>query len=193
MNKLFFYIFPLFIYVGFIFSESELSEDRISKIKSLIEESKNYAPDFKLNDSNDSLYVLSNLRGKVILINFWATWCGPCRMEIPDFIDLYDKYNDKGFEILGISLSDSKDALTNFGNVYKVNYPLLYGNNKQINEITNLYGGVPAVPWSFLVGVNGEIIDTFPGAILKQYDPVTYSRLEQTIVSELNKINQDSK
>ena len=193
MNKLFFYIFPLFIYVGFIFSESELSEDRISKIKSLIEKSKNYAPDFKLNDSNDSLYVLSNLRGKVVLINFWATWCGPCRMEIPDFIELHDKYNDKGFEILGISLSDSKDALTNFGNVYKVNYPLLYGNNKQINEITNLYGGVPAVPWSFLVGVNGEIIDTFPGAILKQYDPITYSRLEQTIVSELNKINQDSK
>ena len=193
MNKLFFYIFPLFIYVGFIFSESELSEDRISKIKSLIEKSKNYAPDFKLNDSNDSLYVLSNLRGKVVLINFWATWCGPCRMEIPDFIELHDKYNDKGFEILGISLSDSKDALTNFGNVYKVNYPLLYGNNKQINEITNLYGGVPAVPWSFLVGVNGEIIDTFPGAILKQYDPVTYSRLEQTIVSEINKINQDSK
>ena len=193
MNKLFFYIFPLFIYVGFIFSESELSEDRISKIKSLIEKSKNYAPDFKLNDSNDSLYVLSNLRGKVVLINFWATWCGPCRMEIPDFIELHDKYNDKGFEILGISLSDSKDALKNFGNVYKVNYPLLYGNNKQINEITNLYGGVPAVPWSFLVGVNGEIIDTFPGAILKQYDPVTYSRLEQTIVSELNKINQDSK
>ena len=193
MNKLFFYIFPLFVYVGFIFSESELSEDRITKIKSLIEKSKNYAPDFKLNDSNDSLYVLSNLKGKVVLINFWATWCGPCRMEIPDFIELHDKYNDKGFEILGISLSDSKDALTNFGNVYKVNYPLLYGNNKQINEITNLYGGVPAVPWSFLVGVNGEIIDTFPGAILKQYDPVTYSRLEQTIISELNKINQDSK
>ena len=193
MNKLFFYIFLLFIYVGFIFSQSELSEDRISKIKSLIEKSKNYAPDFKLNDSNDSLHVLSNLKGKVVLIDFWATWCGPCRMEIPDFIELHDKYNDKGFEILGISLSDSKDALTNFGNVYKVNYPLLYGNNKQINEITNLYGGVPAVPWSFLVGVNGEIIDTFPGAILKQYDPVTYSRLEQTIVSELNKINQDSK
>ena len=193
MNNFYKYTLPFFICIGFIFSESELSDDRISKIKSLIEKSKNYAPDFKLNDSNDSLYVLSDLRGKVVLINFWATWCGPCRMEIPDFIELYDKYNDKGFEILGISLSDSKEALVNFANVYKVNYPFLYGNNKQINEITNLYGGVPAVPWSFLVGVNGEIIDTYPGAILKQYDPVTYSRLEQTIVSELNKINQDSK
>jgi len=193
MNNFYKYLLPLFICIGFIFSESELSDDRISKIKSLIEKSKNYAPDFKLNDSNDSLYVLSDLRGKVVLINFWATWCGPCRMEIPDFIELYDKYNDKGFEILGISLSDSKEALVSFANVYKVNYPLLYGNNKQINEITNLYGGVPAVPWSFLVGINGEIIDTYPGAILKQYDPVTYSRLEQTIISELNKINQDSK
>tara|TARA_B100000401_G_scaffold244170_1_gene165576 strand:- start:18 stop:599 length:582 start_codon:yes stop_codon:yes gene_type:complete len=193
MNNFYKYLLPLFICIGFIFSESELSDDRISKIKSLIEKSKNYAPDFKLNDSNDSLYVLSDLRGKVVLINFWATWCGPCRMEIPDFIELYDKYNDKGFEILGISLSDSKEALVNFANVYKVNYPFLYGNNKQINEITNLYGGVPAVPWSFLVGINGEIIDTYPGAILKQYDPVTYSRLEQTIISELNKINQDSK
>ena len=193
MNNLYKYLLPLFICIGLIFSESELSDDRISKIKSLIEKSKNYAPDFKLNDSNDSFYVLSDLRGKVVLINFWATWCGPCRMEIPDFIELYDKYKDKGFEILGISLSDSKEALVNFANVYKVNYPLLYGNNKQINEITNLYGGVPAVPWSFLVGINGEIIDTYPGAILKQYDPVTYSRLEQTIISELNKINQDSK
>ena len=106
MNNFYKYLLPLFICIGFIFSESELSDDRISKIKSLIEKSKNYAPDFKLNDSNDSLYVLSDLRGKVVLINFWATWCGPCRMEIPDFIELYDKYNDKGFEILGISLSD---------------------------------------------------------------------------------------
>ena len=193
MNNFYKYLLPFFVCIGFIFSESELSDDRISKIKSLIEKSKNYAPDFKLKNSNDSLYVLSDLRGKVVLFNFWATWCGPCRMEIPDFIELYDKYNDKGFEILGISLSDSKEALINFAKVYKVNYPLLYGNNKQINEITNLYGGVPAVPWSFLVGINGEIIDTYPGAILKQYDPVTYSRLEQTIISELNKINQDSK
>tara|TARA_B100000900_G_C20261723_1_gene586265 strand:+ start:90 stop:671 length:582 start_codon:yes stop_codon:yes gene_type:complete len=193
MNKLFLYIFSLVIYVGFIFSESELSDDRISKIKSLIEKSKNYAPDFKLNDTQDSLYVLSNLRGKVVLINFWATWCGPCRMEIPDFIELHDKYNEKGFEILGISLSDSKEALKNFAKVYKVNYPFLYGTNKQINDITNSYGGVPAVPWSFLIGVNGEIIDTYPGAILKQYDPLTYNRLEKSISTELDKINQDSK
>ena len=81
MNKLFFYIYPLFICIGFIFSESELSEDRISKIKSLIEESKNYAPDFKLNDTNDSLYVLSNLKGKVVLIRYVRTFGSLCGLK----------------------------------------------------------------------------------------------------------------
>ena len=63
----------------------------------------------------------------------------------------------------------------------------------EIDTITKAYGGVPAVPWSFLVGIDGEIIATYPGAILKQYDPLTYYRLEQSIVSEIDKINQLSK
>ena len=182
-----------FFLISFLFSESDLSSDRIDAIKNLLKEDKKYAPDFKLKDSADTLHVLSELRGNVVLINFWATWCGPCRQEIPDFVELYDKYHDQGFEIFGISLSDSKEVLANFSNVYKVSYPLLYGNNKEISEITNSYGGIPAIPWSFLVGIDGEIIATYPGAILKQYDPLTYYRLEQTIVSEIKKINQSSK
>ena len=174
-------------------SSDQLTEEKSNQIKNLLESKKNYAPDFKLKDSNDSLYVLSELKGKVVLINFWATWCGPCRYEIPDFIDLYNKYNDKGFEILGISLSDSKAALQNFAKGYKVNYPLLYGNNREITKITSDYGGVPAVPWSFLVGIDGQIIATYPGAILKNYDPATYFSLEQNIISEISKINQESK
>ncbi len=184
----------LFSFISFLISDSNLSNDRIEAIKNLLsKEKKNYAPDIRLNDSSDSLYVLSELKGNVVLINFWATWCGPCRQEIPDFIELYDKYHEQGFEILGISLSDSKEALINFSKVYNVTYPLLYGNNKQISEVTSAYGGIPAVPWSFLVGVDGEIIATYPGAILKQYDPLTYYRLEQSIVSEIDKINQLSK
>ena len=181
------------ILFSFGYSESELTQDRIEAIKRLLNESKNYAPDFNLKNQTDSLYVLSELRGKVVLINFWATWCGPCRQEIPDFNELYNKYHDLGFEILGISLSDSKQQLINFSKVYGIKYPLLYGSNKDINQVTASYGGVPAVPWSFLVGVNGEIITTYPGAILKQYDPLTYFNLVKTIESELSKINQDSK
>ena len=183
----------LFCLFSFLTSESNLSTDRIEAIKNLLNENKKYAPDIKLKDSADTLYVLSELKGNVVLINFWATWCGPCRQEIPDFIELYDKYHDQGFEILGISLSDSKESLVNFSKVYNVLYPLLYGNNKEINEVTNAYGGIPAIPWSFLVGIDGEIIATYPGAILKQYDPLTYYSLEQSIVSEIEKINQSSK
>ena len=173
-------------------SDSKLTDDRFNAIKALLEKNKNYAPDFNLYDGNDSLYVLSNLRGKVVLINFWATWCGPCRAEIPDFNELYDIYHDKGFEILGISLNDTKKQLNDFSRVYGVKYPLLYGSYKEIDTITKAYGGVPAVPWSFLVGVNGEIIKKYPGAILKNYDPVTYQSLVSTIESEIAKINQSS-
>ena len=183
----------LFSLFSFLISDSDLSSDRIEAIKNLLNENKNYAPDIKLKDSADTFYVLSELKGNVVLINFWATWCGPCRQEIPDFIELYDKYHDQGFEILGISLSDSKESLVNFSKVYNVSYPLLYGNNKEISEVTNAYGGIPAIPWSFLVGIDGEIIATYPGAILKQYDPLTYYSLEQSIVSEIDKINQLSK
>ena len=186
-------IISFFAFFSFLFSEPELTQDRIDAIKKILEKDRNYAADFSLKDQNDSLFILSELRGKVVLINFWATWCGPCRQEIPDFNELYDKYHDLGFQILGISLSDSKQQLINFSEVYSVKYPLLYGNNKDINEVTTSYGGVPAVPWSFLVGVSGEIISTYPGAILKQYDPSTYFHLVKTIESELSKINQDSK
>ena len=151
------------------------------------------APNFTLKSLSGEEVSLLQQRGNYVLVNFWATWCGPCRQEIPDFIELYDKYHDQGFEILGISLSDSKEALVNFSNIYKVSYPLLYGNNKEISDIANSYGGIPAVPWSFLVGIDGEIIATYPGAILKQYDPLTYYRLEQSIVSEINKMDQPSK
>ena len=78
-----------FIFCSIGFSESELTEDRFEAIKKMLEEKKNYAPDFKLKDQSDSLHVLSELRGKVVVINFWATWCGLCRQEIPDVNELY--------------------------------------------------------------------------------------------------------
>ena len=145
----------------------------------------NKAPDFTLQGINDSTYTLSELNGNVVLINFWATWCGPCRMEIPEFNELYDTYHKKGFELLGISISDSKKQLKNYTNSYKVKYPLLYGSTKQLSKITRDYGGVYAVPSSFLVGKNGNIIWSFPGAILKNYDPQTFADLIYKIEKEL--------
>ena len=147
----------------------------------------NRAPDFTLTAMNDSIYTLSKLEGKVVLINFWATWCGPCRMEIPEFNEMHKSYHERGLEILGISVSDNKKQLKNFAKSFAVNYPLLYGGAREMNKIMKDYGGVYAVPSSFLVGKNGNIVWSYPGAILKNYDPQTFATLVYEIEKELNK------
>ena len=81
----------------------------------------NKAPDFTLTAMNDSIYTLRNMEGKVVLINFWATWCGPCRMEIPEFNELQKSYHQNGLEILGISVSDNKKQLKNFAKSFAKN------------------------------------------------------------------------
>jgi peroxiredoxin len=145
----------------------------------------NKAPDFTLNALNDSVYNLRELEGKVVLVNFWATWCGPCRMEIPEFNELHKSYHEQGLEILGISVSDNKKQLKNFTKSFAVDYPLLYGDARDMNAIMKDYGGVYAVPSSFLIGKQGSIIWKYPGAILKDYDPQTFATLVYEIEREL--------
>jgi len=164
--------------------DSLISKSQLEAIKKAIKEV-DKAPDFSLSALDDSIYTLSNLKGKVVLINFWATWCGPCRMEIPDFNHIYDKYFDKGFEILGISISDNKKQLNNFTKSFILEYPVLYGTSMQMNKIMNDYGGIYSVPSSFLISKKGKIIWKYPGAILKEYDPQTYSSLIYEIEKEL--------
>ena len=135
-----------------------------------------------LTSSLDNLIInnqitLHELKGKVVLLNFWATWCGPCRIEIPDLNDLYKKYYDKGFEVLGISISDNKKQLIDFKKGYNVQYPLLWGAQNILQNILLQYGGVYSVPMSFLINRKGEIIRVYPGAILKQYDQNMYTDL----------------
>ena len=198
MNKNIFLI--IFILFGFILmnpdnsSKTEVTQDRIDKVKDLLDgendsSNTNLAPDISLKSSTDSLYVLSDLRDKVVLVNFWATWCGPCRMEIPEFNELYEKYNKSGFEILGVSLSDTKKQLVDFAKTYGVKYPLLYGSKKEIDQISRDYGGIPAVPWSILIGKSGEIVRIYPGAILKDYDPQMFYDLVLNIENNLKVSN----
>ena len=173
----------------FLFSQDTiLNRTQKDAVNKMLEDI-NKAPDFTLTTLNDSIITLSKLEGKVILINFWATWCGPCRMEIPEFNELYSDYQDSGFELLGISISDSKQQLQNFSKSFAVDYPLLFGNAKDMNKIMRDYGGVYAVPSSFLIGQNGNIIWSYPGAILKNYDPQTFANLVYKIEKEL-KIEQ---
>jgi peroxiredoxin len=187
----------LVVFLGIIGYVTLFSQDTLitlsqsEKVKKKLQDI-NKAPDFTLQALNDSSYTLSNMEKKVVLINFWATWCGPCRMEIPEFNELYNNYSEQGLEILGISISDNKKQLQNFAKSFTVDYPLLYGNSRNMNKIMKDYGGVYAVPSSFLIGKEGSIIWSYPGAILKQYDPQTFSALVYKIEKELKELEKDS-
>ena len=174
---------------------SELTDEQLEKIQEVTRDV-NTASDFTLKvvqeDFPDS-YTLSKLKNKVVLINFWATWCGPCRLEIPDFNELYNKYNEKGFEIFSISISDTKEQLVNFLKAYKIDYPILYGSSSEIQKIVADYGGVYSIPMSFLIGPDNQILRIYPGAILKQYDPNMFADLVYNIENSLNQITEKDK
>ena len=178
-------------YIALFSQDTLITLSQKEKIKKVLQDI-NKAPDFTLQALNDSSYTLSKMDGKVVLINFWATWCGPCRMEIPEFNELHKSYHEKGLEILGISVSDNKKQLKNFAKSFAVDYPLLYGSARDMNNIMKDYGGVYAVPSSFLIGKEGSIIWSYPGAILKLYDPQTFSALVYKIEKELKHVTSDS-
>lgn len=134
-----------------------------------------------ITNSKNNMHTISdielkNLEGNVVLINFWATWCGPCRMEIPDLNELYAKYNDLGLEILGLSTSDSEKQLKEFKSSYNIFYPLLYGSPTDTYKIQMEYG-VYSIPISFLVDKKGELIRVYSGLISKQYNSNAYTDL----------------
>ena len=178
------YILILFAFISFSYNQ-ELTDDQLNKIKE-VTENVNKAPNFSIKSVSDSLYVLEEMKGKVVLLNFWAIFCGPCRLEIPDFNDLYEKYNKRGLEILGISTTDTKQNLEKFLKAYKMDYPVLYGTPSEIQKVTSAYGGIYSIPQSFLINKKGEIIRGYPGAILKDYNPNMYADLIYNIESALS-------
>ena len=108
------------------------------------------APEFTLSDTNGDSLSLSDYKGRVVIINFWATWCAPCREEIPGFIKLQEKYNGE-LAILGISVDqDGPRVVPPFMERYGINYPVLYADG----EIIRNYGGISGVPTTFLLDRN---------------------------------------
>ncbi len=123
------------------------------------------APDFTLQSLDGQRYTLSKLRGKVVLVNFWATWCPPCRREIPDLSRLHTRYKDRDFMVLGISLDEiNPDQIRKFAKNYKISYPVLHGPRSELGKITRSYGGIQAVPTSFLIDKQGNIRARYIGA-----------------------------
>lgn len=118
------------------------------------------APEFSLPDLTGQKLVLSSYRGKIVLLDFWATWCDPCRDEIPHFVELQNKYGAQGLQIIGVSMDDGPEPVRDFYERFKMNYPVVMGNAKT----GELYGGVLGLPIAFLIGRDGRIITKHIGA-----------------------------
>jgi peroxiredoxin len=118
------------------------------------------APEFSLTDVTGKPLKLSDYLGKVVVLDFWATWCGPCRIEIPNFVDLQKRYASQGFTMIGISLDDSPEPVVDFYKELQMNYPVAVGNDK----LGELYGGIPGLPTTYVIGRDGRIYAKHVGA-----------------------------
>jgi peroxiredoxin len=117
----------------------------------------NKFPDFSEKDIEGKSFSTSNYKGKVVLVDFWATWCGPCRAELPNVLEAYEKYHSKGFEIMGISLDEDKEALQNFIKSHKMTWQQYFDGKGWENKLSTQFG-VTAIPATFLLDGEGKII-----------------------------------
>jgi peroxiredoxin len=112
------------------------------------------AADFTLRDANGSAVKLSDYRGKVVLLNFWATWCGPCTLEIPWFEEFERDYKTKGLAVVGVSMDeDGWKAIKPYMEAHKMNYRVLLGDD----SVSQLYGGVESLPTTFIIDRAGRV------------------------------------
>jgi thiol-disulfide isomerase/thioredoxin len=142
------------------------------------------APDFTLKDLDGKDVSLSQYKGKVVLINFWATWCDPCRIEIPWLIEMQQKYGDKGFTVLGVAMDEegksevapfvAKERFDVNGQKLPMSYPILLGSDAMADK----FGGLLGYPTSILISRDGKLIKRITGLL-------TYEEISKAIESQL--------
>jgi peroxiredoxin len=122
------------------------------------------APDFTLHSLDGKDVRLSDFRGKAVLLNFWATWCEPCKIEMPWFVELQKQYGQDGLQIVGVSMDDdSPQDVAKFAKTMGVDYPILVGKESETDAVANLYGGVQFLPVSIYIDRQGKIVDKIFG------------------------------
>jgi thiol-disulfide isomerase/thioredoxin len=127
------------------------------------------APELRLDDLEGKPLSLTDFKGKVVFVNFWATWCGPCQDEIPSLIELQNKYASKGFTVVGIAMDEegksvvapfvAKELYDVHGQKLHINYPILLGSD----EASDKFGGILGYPTSFLISRDGQVLTKFQG------------------------------
>jgi peroxiredoxin len=122
-------------------------------------------PDFTLKDASGKALRLSDYKGKVVVLNFWATWCGPCKTEIPWFIDFEKEFQARGFTVIGVSMDEDGWKVVNpYVAEHKINYPIVLANE----EVNESYGGIEALPTTLLVGRDGKVAFLHAGLISRE-------------------------
>lgn len=129
----------------------------------VVEKDRKPAPDFTLEDADGKSVTLSSLKGRVVLLNFWATWCGGCKVEIPWFVAFEKKYTNRGLAIVGVSMDDDGwKSVRPFLAQHEVNYPIVIGNDNLGKQF-----GLKSMPMTLLIDRNGKIAATHAGLIAK--------------------------
>ena len=124
---------------------------------------------FVLKDAAGKDFNLASQKGKVMLLDFWATWCPPCKVEVPWFVEFQAKYGPKGFIVIGVSVDDPPSALKPFADQYKVNYPLLVGNGRNDIKGPRGFNASWGLPKTFVIGRDGRICKTHVGLSNKEH------------------------
>jgi peroxiredoxin len=121
------------------------------------------APDFKLPDLDGRRIALSDFKGRVVLLNFWATWCPPCKGEVPELVALQSRYQSAGLDIIGVSLDDAPvEHVRQFKEVYRINYVVLYAGGEK-EKLIRRFGNFRGIPATFLIDREGRIVKQVTG------------------------------